>query len=325
MFDFFLVLLGTVVVLSVGVAAVVFVGCAQLQALLHPPRPPPAQGAVQSSIALRPVYDAVPSARDAAGGTVRTAASPESEPQAMYTPSQRMFVGVTPAVDEQYGQLVKAPPPLADEHERYGQLSTSPPANNNRQLPPLQSERELPPLPPADRSYNVVPADTARDDAAALKDRLRQKLAGVNQNLRVDDDAVNLYNNFPKPPQQPGAAAVPREEALGEYKLSTKPVAKPALAVSSRREEPQGEYGLKQHVSPRQVSPRQVSPRGQGAAVKRPQTPPDSEDEREPAPALYTQVRAKPRTGAAAHADGHVSKSPTKAARQITASSKAAF
>jgi hypothetical protein len=298
------------------VALVVLAGCVQIQNLLAPRAPPPSQQQQQQpqqggSLSVRPVYDMVP------GNSIGRAAA-AAEPPGHYSVSDRMLVGVERAVDEQYGQLTKLP--AQEPQEAYGQLQKIQPAKlpgGERQLPPLAvapSERQLPPLHTSHRElprnpYDVVPQTvqvSARpDDDVVL--RLRSKLSNVNAELHVDDAAVDLYNNFPKPPK--------RDEAVGEYKLSRVPVA---------REEPLAEYGLKRQLSPREISPRQVSPRQvspRQVSPRQPQTPPDSDDEKPAAAAapVYTHVRSVPRNAE------HVSKTAGKAARQIAASSKQAF
>lgn len=81
----------------------------------------------------------------------------------------------------------------------------------------MQASRELPPLPADDeaRNYTVVPPVQQMNDAAMLKERLRQKLARVNADLANNspsDEALNMYNNFPRPPPA-------RDEAPAEYRL----------------------------------------------------------------------------------------------------------
>lgn len=129
---------------------------------------------------------------------------------------------------------------------------------------PMQLSRELPPLPADDdaRNYTVVPP-VQLNDAAALKERLRQKLAKVNADLAhssPSDEALNMYNNFPRPPPA-------RDETPVEYRLQRPAPQGPRTPRESVDEEKLLEEAGGDYTDVR-AKPRSVSPRSGSSTAK---------------------------------------------------------
>jgi uncharacterized membrane protein YgcG len=226
-------------------------------------------------------------------GQLNQAASNASEVvMSAYGPQDRLKAGLNPY--EHDGNFSAGAPPREVEGEAYQVLQKRPEGQmtvefgNNNASPasarpvtagqqlfgagggsPMQLSRELPPL-PADgeaRNYTVVPP-VQLNDAAALKERLRQKLAKVNADLAhssPSDEALNMYNNFPRPPPA-------RDETPVEYRLQ-RPAPKgprtPRESVDEEKllEEAGGDY-TDVRAKPRSVSPQSASSTASVASSK---------------------------------------------------------